>query len=335
MQAWAAVAGGVLGGAEGRWGDVEAAVAGLEAERAFVAEAFRLPEATVVSDGCDGDVADVQEPPTDEQQERSHGHGGITRVRRQLQAMGRSAALGRVRAESLLARLFLRQCAVAEALRRLGGDDDDDDPAGGLEGVVGGLLEEDEGEEDPVLASLLRAVGVDVRGEAATLREAAGLVDCGDWAVGFDDGGGGGWAGPEVLLVAGGGQEEAESSSAEHELPSASAAAAVWCNGGDGPGARQSKSPTTSVEEEEEEDEEVVEVFEGTAAEGGSPGRRRRLPGGRQEQQERQQGALLLGELGRVLEGRARRRQERGQGVVMKVRDQVEESRRDGAVCSS
>ena len=207
-----------------------------------------------------------------------------------------------------------------------------------------------QGKEDPALAALLRAVGVDVAGEAAALKRAAAGLSVGGAegaGLGLD---GGDVADLEMLLVAavGDGQELEDddgswSGRAEGDdfRSISAAAAAVWGDGDDGPGA--SPSPTTSVEGDAEADEGVVEeVFEGTAAATekaeaaeGSPRRRRQREAGGDgggEQEQEQQGALLLGELGRVLEGRARRRQQRGEGLVMKVRADYD-SEIEGGIC--
>lgn len=328
-QAWAVLASRALGtaaaAAGGKRRDVEEVVAALEAERAFVSAAFQLLPSSTVEDEGDAAVA------------AATGGGGegqadspVTRVRRQLRAMGRRAAVGRAQAESLLARLFLRQCAVADALQRLEGGGGGEEEEEGLEAVVAGLVmaHDEEEEGDTALDALLRAVGVNSLAEAAALE--AALCGRGDG----DDEEEEGWAPPSSSSLLEEEEEECSSGGRMEEIrvlppssqPSEPLAAVVYDTGGSVGGDIEG-SPTTSVE-----GEDVLEVFEGTAAVAvagaDSPGRRRwrswRPPEEekeeeREEEEEQlcglEQGALLLGELGRVLKGRERQRR----GAAVKV----------------
>jgi hypothetical protein len=327
-QAWAVLAGRVLGGRGALDADRAAVAAALEAERAFVSEAFQLP---IDGGDDDDDDDDEQLPPQSSSSSHHHNHQGqqqelppspplsrSTRVRRQLRAMGRRAALGRARAESLLARLFLQQCAVTEALRRLDAPVDGEEE-GGVDGIVAGLLVVGgavvEEEEDLALEGLLRALGVDMREEAAALKAALrGGLEEEETEEGEER-----WGAllPSLLDV---GSEVEDGGLEVHEPLAAESAAVVFDSSG---GGGDSGSPTTSLEAVEDDD--VLEVFEGTAVAAATAvvaGRRRRgleleQQEQQQQQQQQQQGALLLGELGRVLEGRERQRQG---AVVVKVR---------------
>lgn len=296
-QAWAVLAGGALGG--GGAGGGERVVAALEAERVFLAEAFR------VVPGAAGGEDDQQE----QEQERRR-----ERVRRQLRAMGRRAAVGRARAESLLGRLFLRQCAVAEALRRL---EECERDGGGEDAWRKGLGEEEEAAEE-----LLRAVGVDMRGEAAALAAT--------WREGNDDGGDersveGREEGPGRLSLSIIGDEHHEEECRGRVEEGPAGGAVVFDSSGDGEREEgRGGSPTTSGESQEEE-EDVLEVFEGTAdspgrGKSGVPRRQQGDDGGGlgPEHERLDQGTMLLGELSRVLQGRERR----GQQPVVKVNGQ-------------
>lgn len=314
-QTWTVLAGGALR-EEAGWN--EAAVVGaLEAEQAFLAEAFGL-EPDAAAAGEDGDEREIsngdQRQPIQEEQERRR-----ERVRRRLRAMGRRAAVGRASAESLLGRLFLRQCAVAEALRRLEGDGDSEWLERLVEGRMVGGEPEDDAEE-----ALLRAMGVDVRGEAAALAAA--------WREKDDDGEGEQRLGrgerfdrPSASVVGDEDEEEEEECGGTSEgVGGEQGQAAVVFDscGGDReecPDRGGSGSPTTSVESQQQE-EDVLEVFEGTAKSPGWEEQQAAGDGRRQQQEEQhqqlQQGSLLFGELSRVLQGR----QQRGQGKIVKVR---------------
>ena len=160
----------------------------LQQEAAFLAAAFRL---RVDEDDEEGD-----HDKGDGSSSSSSSSKTKQRLARQLRGMGRRAALARSRAEALVARLFLRQAAVAEALRLLGDGDEEEDSvlsseqAGLLVVRLQGLLGDAdiEEEEDPAQQLLLRAVGVDVARERAALQSAmASLLDPCDAAAPDED----------------------------------------------------------------------------------------------------------------------------------------------------